>query len=126
MDKGMVVVIKKTLTAFRLTILTFILPLRPLPPLLVPNLLLPVRNPETTSQMHHNTSLRRPVPMLRPRLTNNHIPHVNTPWLSAPITDPARAHLDFENLPVFVGVPVGPGGRGEEDVVKHYFCGVGG
>lgn len=75
--------------------------------------------------MHHDTTLSSTVPVLGASLANDHVPRVNLPWLSTLVTDPAAAHLHFENLTSLVSVPVCTGAWGEEDMVEHYLVGIG-
>ena len=98
--------------------------LRPLPPLLLRNLFLPICHSQTTRQMHHSSwstrlainSHKKPtvqrtafscsMPMFCPRLANNNISCVDLSWLPPSIADPARAHFDLEDLANFVSMPV--------------------
>jgi len=65
------------------------------------------------------------MPMLSACLTNDRVSRVDLSRLSTFVTDPAATHLDFEDLTSFMGVPVSAGARREEDVVEHYFVGIG-
>lgn len=94
--------------------------LRPFPPFFLTYLLLPRRNTQTTSQMHHHTPLRSTMPMLGPRLTNNDISDLDLPWLPATVTNPSRTHLHLEDLASLMRVPVRARPRRESHVVEKY------
>lgn len=77
---------------------------------------MPRRFPVAHGQMKHICPVVTSVPMSRSRVTPDDITDVQSPRLCAFVTNPSRPGQNFEQLSIFVSVPVRSGTRLEHNM----------
>ena len=85
--------------------------------LLIINSIIPSRLSMRNSHMKQITSLIRTMPMNRPSRSPHNIPYIQSLRLAPLVTHPTTSSSDFQDLAMFMMVPMSPCAGSEHDIV---------